>query len=209
MFPLTENPISESGNWTNGGTTGLDWSNVQTTPELAFGTINSSTPNYGDSTAILTGTWNPDQMAQAVVHSVNQTSSIHEEVELRLRTTVAAHNITGYEVNFRCTSDGSQYVAIVRWNGSLGDFTYVANLNPGGPGIHDGDTVKATIVGSTITAYINGVQVLQGTDSTYTSGNPGIGFDTESDSGSTSRDGNFGVTSFYAADNIGTSSANP
>jgi hypothetical protein len=140
-------------------------------------------------------------LAQAVVHSVNQTSSIHEEVELRLRTTAAAPNITGYEVNFRCTSDGSQYVAIVRWNGSLGDFTYVANLNPGGPGIHDGDTVKATIVGNTITAYINGVQVLQGTDSTYTNGNPGIGFDTESDSGP-SRDGNFGFTSFSAADNI-------
>ena len=34
-FPLTENPISEAGNWINGGTVGLDWTNVSTTPGLA------------------------------------------------------------------------------------------------------------------------------------------------------------------------------
>jgi len=198
-FPLTENPISEGDNWINGGTVGLDWSDVRTTPGLAFGTINSSIANYGDSTAVLTGVWNPNQMAQAVVYSVNQTNKIHEEVELRLRTTITAHSITGYEVTFRCTSDGSQYVAIVRWNGALADFTYIANLTPGGPGIHNGDTVKATIIGNTITAYINGTQVLQGTDATYTSGNPGIGFDTESPTGS-AVDADFGFTSFSAAD---------
>ena len=27
-FPLTENPISEGGSWTNGGATGLGWANV-------------------------------------------------------------------------------------------------------------------------------------------------------------------------------------
>jgi hypothetical protein len=37
-FPLTENPISEGGSWTNGGATGLGWANVQTTPGLSFGT---------------------------------------------------------------------------------------------------------------------------------------------------------------------------
>ena len=31
-FPLTENPISEAGNWINGGSVGFDWSNVSTTP---------------------------------------------------------------------------------------------------------------------------------------------------------------------------------
>jgi hypothetical protein len=102
----------------------------------------------------------------------------------RLGVGLSAHSITGYEVTFRCTSDGSQYVAIVRWNGALGDFTYIANLTPGGPGIHNGDTVKATVIGNTITAYINSTQVLQGTDATYTSGSPGIGFDVESSNGS-------------------------
>jgi hypothetical protein len=36
-FPLTEDPISEGGNWIGGGTTGLDWNNVQTTPGFANG----------------------------------------------------------------------------------------------------------------------------------------------------------------------------
>src|SRR5882724_1286228 len=112
--------------------------------------------------------------AQAVVHSVNQTSNVYEEVELRLRTTITDHSITGYEINFRCTSDASRYVEIVRWNGPFGSFTYVKTTP--GPGIHDGDVIKASIVGSTITVYINDKRVLQGTDRTYTSGNPGLGF---------------------------------
>ena len=28
-FPLTENPISQSGHWINGGTVGFDWCNVR------------------------------------------------------------------------------------------------------------------------------------------------------------------------------------
>ena len=68
---------------------------MRATPGLAFGTINSSIANYGDSTAVLTGGWNPDQMAQAAVSSVSQTSNIHEEAELRLRTTITTHSITG------------------------------------------------------------------------------------------------------------------
>ena len=36
-FPLTENPISDSGHWTNGKTAALDWGDVSTTPGLAIG----------------------------------------------------------------------------------------------------------------------------------------------------------------------------
>src|SRR6266446_8723499 len=115
-FPLTENPISEGGNWINGGALGLDWANVRTTSGLAFGT-ESGFGGYDDSTAVLTGTWNADQMAQAVVHSVNQNGNVFEEVELRLRTTITDHSITGYEFNFRALSSGDTYVQIVRWNG--------------------------------------------------------------------------------------------
>jgi hypothetical protein len=31
-------------------------------------------------------------------------------------------------------------------------------------------------VGNVLTLYLNGVQILQGTDSTWTNGNPGVGF---------------------------------
>jgi hypothetical protein len=53
-FPLTENPISEGGNWVNGAVVGLDWSNVSTTPGLAIGR-NSGTVNYADAVALVTG----------------------------------------------------------------------------------------------------------------------------------------------------------
>ena len=192
-FPSSENPISEQGRWVNGQTVGLDWANVRTTSGLAFGT-ESGRIKYDDSTAVLAGVWGPDQTAQATVHSIHQTSDVYEEVELRLRTSISAHRITGYEINFRCTGDSARYVEIVRWNGPLGNFTYVVRTK--GPGLKNGDVVKATIVGSTITAYINNVQVARGTDATYSRGSPGIGFYLEG--AGTSSD--FGFTRFTATD---------
>jgi hypothetical protein len=195
-FPLTENPISEAGHWINGQAVGLDWKDVRTTPGLAFGADASGTPNYNDPTALLTGGWGPNQTAEAAVRTVNQRSgNVYEEVELRLRSAISAHRNTGYEINFRCTHDGSQYVQIVRWNGPLGDFTYVQSA--AGPGLFNGDVVKATIAGNVITAYINGTQITQGIDGTYATGNPGIGFYLH---GAPGLNGDFGFTSFTASD---------
>ena len=48
-------------------------------------------------------------------------SSVFEEVELRLRTTITPHSITGYEVNCSVSTNSSNnYLQIVRWNGALG-----------------------------------------------------------------------------------------
>src|SRR4029077_9276488 len=105
-------------------------------------------------TALLTGTWDPNQSVSGVVRTVNQSSSVSQEVEFRLRSTMSAHVNSGYEINFRCTNDGSQYVQIVKWNGPVGDFTYIDSTV--GPGVRDGDTLKAEIIGTTINAYING-----------------------------------------------------
>jgi hypothetical protein len=206
-FPAAENPIFEHGHWINGGTVGLDWGNVQSNGTEAFGTVQSGAPPYNDSTAVLSGTWASDQMAQATVHSINQTSSIQEEVELRLRTTITAHSITGYEFDYRCTADGSQYLALVRWNGPLNNFTYLVVHSPGGPGLHDGDVVKATAVGGTLTAYINGIQVMQATDSTYATGSPGVGF--WNHGGTLSQNSDFGFASFRASELIENGSARP
>ena len=196
-FPLTENPISESGRWINGQAVGLDWKNVRTTPGLAFGADASGNPNYNDPTALLTGSWSPNQTVQATVRSVNQQSgNVYEEVELRLRSTITAHSITGYEVLFRCNHDASWYTDIVRWNGPLGNFTSLRHVTSG-PGIFNGDVVKATIVGSTITAYINGVQVNQVTDSTFANGNPGMGFYLH---GIANANADYGFTTFTASD---------
>jgi chitodextrinase len=192
-FPASANPVSEGGNWIDGKTNGLDWQDVRTTPGLAFGTEIGNT-GFDDSTAILSGNWGPDQTCQATVHSVNQNSGNYEEVECRLRSAISAHSNTGYEINFRCVHDGTQYVQIVRWNGLLGSYTYVNTA--AGPGIKDGDVVKATISGNTITAYINNVQIVQGIDSTYSSGNPGMGFYL----GGGANNSDYGFASFAASD---------
>ena len=192
VFPNTENPISEGGNWINGKATGLDWADIRSTSGLAFGT-ESGSGGYDDSTAVLSGSWGPNQTNQSTVHTVNQNPNIFEEVELRLRTSISAHSITGYEINFRCTADGSQYAQIVRWNGPLSDFTLLDSR--AGPGLRNGDVIKATIVGNVITAYINGAQVVQVTDSTYSNGSPGMGFYLQNGSGVNS---DYGFTSFSA-----------
>ena len=92
-FPLTENPISEGGHWINGKTVGLDWTNIRTTPGLAFGTESASSSNLDDSTALLSGTWGPNQTVTAVLHLVPPATQA--ETEIRLRSSLSAHSCTG------------------------------------------------------------------------------------------------------------------
>jgi hypothetical protein len=199
-FPLTENPISEGGNWINGQAVGLDWHDVSTTPGLAIG--HQSGSSYTDGTALLTGAWGPTQTVEAVVHTINPKESCYQEVEMRLRSALTAHSCTGYEISFKATKSSSAYLIIVRWNGKVGDFTYLTNVTGAQYGIAEGDTVKATIVGNLITAYINGVAVGTATDSTYGTGNPGMGFNLETgDASCIGTNGDYGFTSFTATSN--------
>jgi hypothetical protein len=177
-FPGTESSISENGSWQNGKSTGLDWAD--------------------DSTALLEGTWGPDQAATATVYSRNQKGgSVYEEVEIRLRSSLSPRKCTGYEILFRCLKGSDSYVQIVRWNGPLGSFTYLADQKGSKCGISNGDTVKATIIGNVITAYINNVPVAQATDDTYASGNPGMGFFLQ---GASAVNRDYGFSSFTASD---------
>jgi hypothetical protein len=205
-FPLTENPISENGNWINGGTTGLDWHDCASTggsPGFAYGT-EPGTVNYDDTSCVLTGTWGSSQSAQITV-KVNSTSGAsYQEVEVRLRTTIVAHSITGYEINCSVIP-GNPYMQIVRWNGPLGSFT---ELNGTSTGCTTGDVLMATISGSTITAYKNGNAVMTATDSTYTGGSPGMGFYIQNPNGSASAaDSDFGATAFSATDSLSSGSS--
>jgi len=186
-FPLTENPISEKGTWVNGKAVGLDWSNVETSPGLAVGTQDGN-GNSDDSTAVLPGNWAADQTAQATVRLKARAAA--QQVELRLRTTITAHSITGYAINFSVGSTNS--VQIVCWNGSFNNFTFVAST--GNYTISDGDVVKASISGNTIIAYKNGEQILQANDSTFSSGSPGMAFFI----GPGGANANFGFSSFAA-----------
>jgi hypothetical protein len=199
-FPLTENPISEGGNWINGQTTGIDWHDMSTTPGLAIG--HQSGSSYTDGTALLTGSWGPDQTVEAVVHAVNPKDSCYQEVELRLRSTLTPHSCTGYEISFKATKTSGAYLIIVRWNGALGDFTYLVNTSGAQYGVTEGDVVKATIVGNVITAYLNGVQVGTATDATYATGSPGMGMNLETgDASCIGTNGDYGFKHFTATGN--------
>jgi hypothetical protein len=196
-FSHTENPISEGGNWTNGKADGVDWFDVETTPGKAFG--NQTTGEYTDPTAILKGTWGPDQTVTAKVFCAKPTSSYDQEVEIRLRSTITAHNCTGYEIFWRCLTDSNAYTHVARWNGPVRDFTYIDNKHEGvGYGVANGDTVSASIVGNLISVYRNGALLFTVTDSTYTIGNPGMGFNYGV--GTTNAD--FGFTSYAATDTV-------
>jgi len=207
-FPLTENPISEGGNWVNGQAQGLDWANVSSTPGFARGqqvpdtgvsTLFGFRRSYNDSVALVAGAWGANQTVQTTVRNLTSGGSDIREVEIRLRSTVTAHNSTGYEV-FWSAQPSNPYLQIARWNGPLNRFRILGSTTAG-VGMTDGDTFTATIVGGTVTAYINGVQKLQVIDShPFSSGSPGIGFYLENAGHNPAPQAEYGFSSFTATD---------
>ena len=208
QFLLTENPISLSNQWISGGVIGglTLWGDVRTNGTMALGA--SEPTQYGDPTAILAGTWGPTQTATGVVKVNSTPSSCCHEVEVRLRTSISANRITGYEVLCPVHSSPGYGIQIVRWNGPNGQFVYINAGNA-----HqcvNGDVLKATATGSnptTIKVYINGTLIVTGVDhgtetgpggaaGPWTTGSPGIGFYDNSDSNWSS----FGLSSFTATD---------
>lgn len=192
-FPTVENPLSEGGIWIDGGVVGgvvpgfpavLNWNSplVQVAGQCVA-SVNSDThggvppsSRYDDSIAVLNKSFTADQFAQATIYkAVGYTTAGGHEVELLLRSTISNGNTLQYEVLWGI----SGYIAVVKWTGAQG--AYVAIFDPGGgsaPVPADGDVFRAEIQGSVIKAYINGVEKTGGgiTDSSYTTGQPGMGF---------------------------------
>lgn len=166
-FTSTENPISEGGAWRH---TGASWTFVRTESGRAHGTQTNTSYAYNDSYAYLSG-FSANHSAEATIYN-NSTSSVVKEVELLLRWSDSANSAQGYEINI---NHMGQYAQIVRWNGPFGSYvelTRAASV----PVPKTGDVYKATIVGNVITVYFNGSQLMRASDSTWTSGQPGMGF---------------------------------
>jgi hypothetical protein len=214
-FPATENPISEGGQWINGGVSGGVnlWGNIRTNGGLAFGA--SEPTQFGDPTAIMAGTWGATQTVTGVVKVNSTPNSCCHEVEVRLRSSISANNITGYEVLCPVHASPGYGIQIVRWNGPNGQYVYISTGNA-----HqcvNGDVLMATATGSnptTIKVYINGNLMLTGVDhgtetgpsgaaGPWTGGSPGIGFYDNADNNWST----FGLSSFTATD--GTSGQTP
>ncbi len=182
-FLGNENPLSEGGVWTN---VGLDWTKVQKLSGVAQGTLDGN-GGYNDSYAHLSG-FAANHTAQATIHLNSALDgSCSHEVELLLRWADAPHNARGYECNLNFQG-GCQ---IVRWNGAIGDFTV---LGGGSTSIKNGDVLKASIAGNVITMYLNNSQIARVTDSTFSTGDPGIGFFRRA----CGSNADFGFTSFSA-----------
>lgn len=187
-FTATEKPISQNGKWISGGA-GIAWSDVQTAPGLIFGV--SLPTKYADPTAILSGDWNTNQTARGVVHIGTTPTKCCHEVELRLRTTITPHLITGYEVICSIVPD-HPYIQVVRWNGKLDDFEYLSKEV--WYTCKNGDVLTAKVIGDTFTVALNGKQVLTTTDDRFKSGSPGVGFYDDVDNDWA----NFGFSEFNA-----------
>jgi len=201
-FPATESPLSEGGRWLNGRTDGADWSDVSSNRGLAVG--HQTGDSFTDATALLKGNWRPNQRATATVFATTTlVEDCYSEVELRLRSTLTPGSNRGYEVTFKVSQTDAAYLIIVRWNGALGDFSYLFRDTGVGYAIKNGDVISATIVGDTITAYRNGEPLAQATDDTFASGSPGMGFSLENGPaecrGTNDR---YGFRSFQAMDAI-------
>ena len=197
-FQGSEDPLSEGGRWNNNG---LVWTAVRKDGGIAFGTqtgLETGALRYADSYAALAG-YPPDQEAWGEVFIANPNPSCNQEVEILLRWTHSPNFTSGYECFARCTNDDLSYLQIVRWNGPLGDFTYLADMQGAEYGLKDGDILKASVVGSVISVYVNDVMKAQAMDHTHPAGNPGIGFFLQCNDGQglgTNRD--FGFRRFAA-----------
>jgi hypothetical protein len=193
-FDADESPLSEDGAWHHEGTA---WTSVDTAGGTAFGTQplgaeRGPDGDYNDSYAYLTG-FPPNQEAAAVIHLGKVDPSCTHEVELLLRWSDASGSARGYECNL--AYDGS-YMHVIRWNGALGDFDFLTTTSVPG-GLRDGDSFRATAIGSSITLYVNDIERVSVADATFATGDPGIGF--WRGLGGCGTFGDFGFTSFSAS----------
>jgi len=197
-FPTVENPVSAGGGLITSTSPGVNWSGLKlggsgTLPvapvDVSAGhlaeSVDYANSNFGDALAVATGTWAADQTASVVVGNLAATPGGYEEFEIHLRTDPTTG--AGYEIDYGYNNN---YIAVATWHAN-GGYTNLSFANTT-TAIHPGDTLTAKIQGNVITAYDNGVQIAQVTDNTFTTGNPGFGFN----QGGTAE---YGISSFSAS----------
>jgi hypothetical protein len=129
---------------------------------------------YNDSIGLMTGTWSADQTVTVTLYKATNKNTCCAEGEIWIRGSMGGGKMTGYEMSFSILSN-PDYYHMAPWLGAdfaAGTFTRSAL----GRTLQDGDVIKVTAVGKLFTLYVNDIQIAQGTDNTYASGNPGIGF---------------------------------
>lgn len=186
-FTPTANPINRSI-FVTGLTDGLDWTDPQTTGGQAVASAVPSPSRYSDDICHVKNSvfaFTPNQYAEAVVYKAPGYTADpnHEhELELLFRFGITPNSATGYELLWGIAG----YLALVHWNGPVGNYTPVYDPGIGSAPIwNDGDVLRGELVGNLFTAKINGSIVTGfnnlditagGTIGEYTSGQCGVGF---------------------------------
>jgi hypothetical protein len=197
-FPSVENPISQGSSWLNGLADGLDWHDVKTVSTGAIGASDTFylTSRVADDICQLktsVHTFAAAQYAQGTIYKATSYTGNggSHECELLLRFSIAANNAHGYECSIGQGTSGT-YAFIVRWNGSIANYTVLKDPG-GGTGSYvnapttmaNGDVMYASIdANGLITLKQNGTTLLTCTHtedvnaggSTWASGQPGLGF---------------------------------
>lgn len=173
-FDGTENPLRETI-WLNGGDFGV-WHNVQALNGHACASSFNVDPD--DSSAYLDPTKHAISVDHKVTTTVHRATSynpgVGHESQHFLRALGGASSFRGYECIYPV--DGTSGCQCVKWNGAFNDFTVLSGTNSNGAAINDGDSIQSEIKTNVIKMRQNGTQVFTVTDSTYSTGNPGIAF---------------------------------
>jgi hypothetical protein len=184
-FPDTENPMSQSGAWTQGTimSAGAGTKTAVQSATGAFGTMVSfDGTNFIDSCACISGFG----ANQSVLCTLGNTSAPNGlETEILLRADITSAHIFTYELD--CVLSGGG-ISLVRWDMTVANpntFVVLRAHPPNEVNFQDGDQVYGDIVGTLITCkYKAGAGSLTtlftydtSVDSTkYSTGNPGDGF---------------------------------
>lgn len=181
----TENPISEGGIYTLGGTDGLDWQNVRSTagsPGTAYG-VGPVISNYEDCLATVQNRYSTTKHYSEITvrKDAAYTPPDTHEIECLVGYTISAHSVLGYEMDFGFGLN----IQPVRLQGAIGNFdTTVFTVVRGNYfAASDGDVIRcyfdSTSGSPIIYVYLNGVEQIVFTDTTagkITTGSPGMGF---------------------------------
>lgn len=191
LFPLTETPISEGGNWTRPGPSAFN-NDMFTTGGRAFGAAAASGTN--DAVACLVGPYLPNQDITAVFYT-NGGSIGAAEVELHLNVDFTSTTIRLYE----CDVINGQSVNLVKWQGPQSSI-FIFSLEAGTTGnavtgsFIDGDEIRWRSTGlaasrllqcyhrrpgvfaSTLIAQTHDTAAISG-DAPLIAGTPGMGGD--------------------------------
>lgn len=198
-FSLTESPISESGKWVRQCTSRTD---VSTASGIAFGTQTShSAPPFDDSYAYVGGVWSQNVEAIATV-SKGTTAGIQEvEFLFCVNDSAGSASMTCYEFNI--AQDGS-YANCYAWLGlanNINQFDQIAGTSVSG-GVSNGYKFRARRFGTALTLDVDRLlgagweNLINATDSRYTTGSPGIGFYRDTALGAPGASNQFGWTDY-------------